>query len=150
MVQISNIEINFRNILLRYVFTDIRRVPKTVLSTDCTIKTNTTCEECLIDVSVRYNRLLLTVNNCGHQPANPQTAIISQTQSNVCNVFQCLWCISSRTCMEYPVKSILPSHGVCALSEARWGVCWSKTDNHIQQDISSPFNGGLSYAFVMR
>ncbi|XP_059355782.1 PTTG1 interacting protein b [Carassius carassius] len=55
--------------------------------TNCTIKTNTTCEECLMIVS-------------------------------------CLWCISSQKCIDYPVKSILPSHSVCALSEARWGVCW--------------------------
>lgn len=64
-----NIKINFRNILLRCiteicfksVVTDIRLVPKTLLSTDCTIKTNTTCEECLINVSVRYNHLLFIV-----------------------------------------------------------------------------------------
>ncbi|KAF4109450.1 PTTG1 interacting protein b [Onychostoma macrolepis] len=55
--------------------------------TNCTIKSNTTCEECLEIVS-------------------------------------CLWCISSQKCIDYPVKSILPSHSVCPLSEARWGVCW--------------------------
>ncbi|KAL1268085.1 hypothetical protein QQF64_033448 [Cirrhinus molitorella] len=56
-------------------------------ATNCTIKSNTTCEECL-------------------------------------KVVSCLWCISSQKCIDYPVKSILPSHSVCPLSEARWGVCW--------------------------
>ncbi|XP_064410847.1 pituitary tumor-transforming gene 1 protein-interacting protein [Latimeria chalumnae] len=36
----------------------------------------------------------------------------------------CLWCNTNNTCMDYPVRSILPSGSICALSEARWGVCW--------------------------
>ncbi|XP_043104060.1 PTTG1 interacting protein b [Puntigrus tetrazona] len=55
--------------------------------TNCSVRSNTTCEECLKIVS-------------------------------------CLWCISSQKCIDYPVKSILPAHSVCPLSEARWGVCW--------------------------
>ncbi|XP_056320856.1 PTTG1 interacting protein b isoform X1 [Danio aesculapii] len=55
--------------------------------TNCTIKSNTTCEDCLKIVS-------------------------------------CLWCISSQRCIDYPVNSVLPSHSVCPLSDARWGLCW--------------------------
>ncbi|XP_032802429.1 pituitary tumor-transforming gene 1 protein-interacting protein-like [Petromyzon marinus] len=36
----------------------------------------------------------------------------------------CLWCFSNNSCLDYPVKTILPSSSVCALSKARWGVCW--------------------------
>ncbi|NWT13335.1 PTTG protein, partial [Vireo altiloquus] len=36
----------------------------------------------------------------------------------------CLWCASSRRCMEYPVRRILPPADLCELRSARWGVCW--------------------------
>ncbi|KFP74129.1 Pituitary tumor-transforming gene 1 protein-interacting protein, partial [Acanthisitta chloris] len=36
----------------------------------------------------------------------------------------CLWCASSRRCMAYPVRRILPPADLCELSSARWGVCW--------------------------
>ncbi|KFW86215.1 Pituitary tumor-transforming gene 1 protein-interacting protein, partial [Manacus vitellinus] len=36
----------------------------------------------------------------------------------------CLWCASSRRCMEYPVQRILPPADLCELRSARWGVCW--------------------------
>ncbi|NXR63100.1 PTTG protein, partial [Rhadina sibilatrix] len=36
----------------------------------------------------------------------------------------CLWCASSRSCMEYPVRRILPPADLCELRSARWGVCW--------------------------
>ncbi|NWH92221.1 PTTG protein, partial [Aegithalos caudatus] len=36
----------------------------------------------------------------------------------------CLWCASSRRCMEYPVRRILPPANLCELRSARWGVCW--------------------------
>lgn len=39
---------------------------------------------------------------------------------------QCLWCYTNNTCIDYPVRSILPPSSVCALSNARWGVCWSR------------------------
>uniref|UniRef100_A0A670JD52 PTTG1 interacting protein n=1 Tax=Podarcis muralis TaxID=64176 RepID=A0A670JD52_PODMU len=38
--------------------------------------------------------------------------------------FQCLWCSSSKQCLEYPVRNILPPSSLCQLSKARWGVCW--------------------------
>ncbi|XP_076435304.1 pituitary tumor-transforming gene 1 protein-interacting protein-like [Babylonia areolata] len=37
---------------------------------------------------------------------------------------KCLWCESNSRCMAYPAGSILPSKHLCALDEARWGVCW--------------------------
>uniref|UniRef100_A0A8C1L3I1 Pituitary tumor-transforming gene 1 protein-interacting protein-like n=1 Tax=Cyprinus carpio TaxID=7962 RepID=A0A8C1L3I1_CYPCA len=83
--------IRTRAFLLSFVFFafsfDIVFGQTTSSATNCVLKSNTTCEECLKNVS-------------------------------------CLWCISSQKCIEYPVKSILPSHSVCPLSEARWGVCW--------------------------
>ncbi|XP_053245802.1 pituitary tumor-transforming gene 1 protein-interacting protein isoform X1 [Podarcis raffonei] len=36
----------------------------------------------------------------------------------------CLWCSSSKQCLEYPVRNILPPSSLCQLSKARWGVCW--------------------------
>ncbi|NXN00708.1 PTTG protein, partial [Sylvia borin] len=36
----------------------------------------------------------------------------------------CLWCASSKRCMEYPVRRILPPADLCELRSARWGVCW--------------------------
>ncbi|NXJ06341.1 PTTG protein, partial [Odontophorus gujanensis] len=36
----------------------------------------------------------------------------------------CLWCASSRRCVPYPVRRILPPADLCELSSARWGVCW--------------------------
>ncbi|XP_003447392.1 PTTG1 interacting protein b [Oreochromis niloticus] len=55
--------------------------------TPCALKSNTTCDECLQNVT-------------------------------------CLWCITTKKCIEYPVKSILPSNSVCPLNDARWGLCW--------------------------
>ncbi|KAJ8314367.1 hypothetical protein KUTeg_008928 [Tegillarca granosa] len=36
---------------------------------------------------------------------------------------QCLWCFEHNTCMLYPTGEVLPTKH-CALSKARWGVCW--------------------------
>lgn len=36
----------------------------------------------------------------------------------------CLWCIKTKTCVTYPVKTILPPHALCPLNDARWGLCW--------------------------
>ncbi|CAL8267745.1 unnamed protein product [Lota lota] len=53
----------------------------------CASKSNTTCEDCLKNVT-------------------------------------CLWCISTKACVDYPVRSILPKPSVCPLDNARWGLCW--------------------------
>ncbi|XP_030642111.1 PTTG1 interacting protein b [Chanos chanos] len=55
--------------------------------TSCALKSNTSCDECLQNVS-------------------------------------CLWCIATQQCVDYPVRSVLPSHTLCPLAEARWGLCW--------------------------
>ncbi|XP_020643070.3 pituitary tumor-transforming gene 1 protein-interacting protein [Pogona vitticeps] len=36
----------------------------------------------------------------------------------------CLWCSSTKKCIDYPVRNILPHSSLCELSAARWGVCW--------------------------
>ncbi|XP_062425075.1 pituitary tumor-transforming gene 1 protein-interacting protein-like isoform X2 [Rhea pennata] len=36
----------------------------------------------------------------------------------------CLWCYTNNTCVNYPVRSILPPSSLCSLSNARWGACW--------------------------
>uniref|UniRef100_A0A8C5HVV7 PSI domain-containing protein n=1 Tax=Gouania willdenowi TaxID=441366 RepID=A0A8C5HVV7_GOUWI len=38
----------------------------------------------------------------------------------------CLWCITTKSCVTYPVRTILPPHSLCPLDNARWGLCWSK------------------------
>ena len=38
----------------------------------------------------------------------------------------CLWCNSPKKCVDYPASQVLPSASICALSAARWGVCWCK------------------------
>ncbi|XP_041936314.1 PTTG1 interacting protein a [Alosa sapidissima] len=35
----------------------------------------------------------------------------------------CLWCIKTKSCVTYPVATILPPHSLCPLNEARWGQC---------------------------
>ncbi|XP_016364382.1 pituitary tumor-transforming gene 1 protein-interacting protein-like [Sinocyclocheilus rhinocerous] len=35
----------------------------------------------------------------------------------------CLWCISTKTCITYPAKTILPPNSLCPLNNARWGLC---------------------------
>ncbi|CAN9502413.1 unnamed protein product [Ophioblennius macclurei] len=36
----------------------------------------------------------------------------------------CLWCIATKSCVTYPVRTILPPHALCPLNDARWGLCW--------------------------
>uniref|UniRef100_A0A8D0HF62 PTTG1 interacting protein n=1 Tax=Sphenodon punctatus TaxID=8508 RepID=A0A8D0HF62_SPHPU len=36
----------------------------------------------------------------------------------------CLWCSSSKQCVDYPVRNVLPPSSLCELRSARWGVCW--------------------------
>ncbi|KAM5157592.1 pituitary tumor-transforming gene 1 protein-interacting protein-like [Mantella aurantiaca] len=36
----------------------------------------------------------------------------------------CLWCTTNNSCLDYPVKKILPPSSLCALSNARWAACW--------------------------
>uniref|UniRef100_A0A3B5M3J4 PTTG1 interacting protein n=1 Tax=Xiphophorus couchianus TaxID=32473 RepID=A0A3B5M3J4_9TELE len=36
----------------------------------------------------------------------------------------CLWCTTTKSCVTYPVGTILPPHSLCELNDARWGLCW--------------------------
>uniref|UniRef100_A0A671TQL5 Uncharacterized protein n=1 Tax=Sparus aurata TaxID=8175 RepID=A0A671TQL5_SPAAU len=40
------------------------------------------------------------------------------------NNVTCLWCIKTKSCVTYPVRTILPPHSLCPLNDARWGLCW--------------------------
>ncbi|XP_062384312.1 PTTG1 interacting protein a [Sardina pilchardus] len=35
----------------------------------------------------------------------------------------CLWCIKTKSCVTYPVSTILPPYSLCPLNDARWGQC---------------------------
>jgi len=37
---------------------------------------------------------------------------------------QCMFCKTDGSCKLYPTGKILPPSSMCALDEARWGVCW--------------------------
>ncbi|XP_032298997.1 pituitary tumor-transforming gene 1 protein-interacting protein-like isoform X2 [Coturnix japonica] len=56
---------------------------------------------------------------------SPACSEFSQRSCEEClrNV-SCLWCFTNNTCIDYPVRSILPPSSLCSLSNARWGVCW--------------------------
>ncbi|XP_029817754.1 pituitary tumor-transforming gene 1 protein-interacting protein [Manacus vitellinus] len=69
----------------------------------------------------------------GKRPAVPQnrptvTAACSAFSQKSCDEclknVSCLWCYTNNTCIDYPVRSILPPSSLCSLSNARWGVCW--------------------------
>ncbi|XP_028995934.1 PTTG1 interacting protein a [Betta splendens] len=83
----------------------------------------------MLDSRTLFHALLLVF---GLATAFAQTAAPSQgcesfngTSCEQClqNV-SCLWCIPSKTCMTYPVRTILPPSSVCKLNDARWGLCW--------------------------
>lgn len=52
----------------------------------------------------------------------------------------CLWCNTGKKCLDYPVKHVIPTSDDCALSAARWGVCWLNFEAMI---ISCSIIGGL-------
>uniref|UniRef100_A0A8C4V7K3 Pituitary tumor-transforming gene 1 protein-interacting protein n=1 Tax=Falco tinnunculus TaxID=100819 RepID=A0A8C4V7K3_FALTI len=66
----------------------------------------------------------------------PPTATAPPAPAQACSEFSqrsceeclknvsCLWCYTNNTCIDYPVRSILPPSSLCSLSNARWGVCW--------------------------
>ncbi|KPP63532.1 hypothetical protein Z043_118203, partial [Scleropages formosus] len=31
---------------------------------------------------------------------------------------------TTKKCLDYPVRTVLPPHSLCPLAEARWGLCW--------------------------
>ncbi|XP_053324047.1 pituitary tumor-transforming gene 1 protein-interacting protein-like [Spea bombifrons] len=85
------------------------------------------------DLCTRVMFLLISLYMVwGFQTSAPTPAPISTP----CSVFSgksceeclrnvsCLWCITNNTCLEYPVRTILPPSSICAMSDARWGACW--------------------------
>ncbi|XP_065522479.1 pituitary tumor-transforming gene 1 protein-interacting protein-like isoform X2 [Lathamus discolor] len=48
----------------------------------------------------------------------------------------CLWCYTNNTCIDYPVRSILPPSSLCSLSNARWGVCWSSGPDEEEERLA--------------
>lgn len=67
----------------------------------------------------------ITVFSQTSPPTPIDCASKSNTSCDEClESVKCLWCRSTKQCIYYPVKTILPSHSLCPLSEARWGLCW--------------------------
>ncbi|XP_016149844.1 pituitary tumor-transforming gene 1 protein-interacting protein isoform X4 [Sinocyclocheilus grahami] len=60
-----------------------------------------------------------TTHPAVHKPCNTQTSC----ELCLANV-SCLWCQTNSSCSDYPVSYVIPPASVCALSQARWGVCW--------------------------
>ncbi|XP_035250381.1 pituitary tumor-transforming gene 1 protein-interacting protein-like [Anguilla anguilla] len=58
-------------------------------------------------------------------PAKANCETKSNTSCEAClKDVSCLWCRTTKKCINYPVKTILPPHSLCPLNEARWGLCW--------------------------
>lgn len=70
-----------------YFLMTVEAQTPTPSTTTCALKSNTSCDECLQNVT-------------------------------------CLWCRTTQQCIDYPVRTVLPSHSLCPLPEARWGLCW--------------------------
>ncbi|XP_074918439.1 pituitary tumor-transforming gene 1 protein-interacting protein-like isoform X2 [Chelonoidis abingdonii] len=70
-------------------------------------------------------------------PAVPACSNLSFKSCEEClkNV-SCLWCNARNTCMDYPVRSILPSSSLCPLYDARWGVCWSSIPDEEEERLA--------------
>ncbi|KAL4617158.1 pituitary tumor-transforming gene 1 protein-interacting protein-like [Arapaima gigas] len=56
-------------------------------------------------------------------PPQKQCNTFSSCETCLQNV-SCLWCNTNSTCLDYPVRHLLPPSSMCQLSQARWGVCW--------------------------
>lgn len=85
----------------------------------CAQRSNTSCAECLQNVTVRvcapfYDRWNVA-SCCKHgRELTPLP-------------MQCLWCEPSKLCADYPVGKVFPPNSLCPLNDARWGVCWGET-----------------------
>ncbi|XP_048880962.1 pituitary tumor-transforming gene 1 protein-interacting protein [Brienomyrus brachyistius] len=60
-----------------------------------------------------------TVSPPPHKPC-----IVASTCEKCLENVSCLWCNTNSSCLDYPVRHILPPSSLCQLSQARWGVCW--------------------------
>ncbi|KAJ8256050.1 hypothetical protein COCON_G00199140 [Conger conger] len=71
---------------------------------NCESKSNTSCEQCLKDVSpTSCDHIVAWFVDGGNNEGEISVSVVR---------------------MNYPVKTILPPHRVCPLAEARWGLCW--------------------------
>ncbi|XP_071416035.1 PTTG1IP family member 2 isoform X1 [Pithys albifrons albifrons] len=66
----------------------------------------------------------LAQNPTGAPPAQACSAFSQKSCDECLKNVSCLWCYTNNTCIDYPVRSILPPSSLCSLSNARWGVCW--------------------------
>ncbi|KAM4609281.1 PTTG1 interacting protein b [Polymixia lowei] len=79
----------------------------------------------LVFFFIFYVNIAIDAQTSAPTPAPISCALKSNTSCDEClkNV-TCLWCIPTKQCIDYPVRTILPPHSVCPLPEARWGLCW--------------------------
>ncbi|XP_060939201.1 PTTG1 interacting protein a [Limanda limanda] len=83
----------------------------------------------MMDLRISLPALLLVLGlaTVFAETAAPGTACEKQNATNCEECLRnvsCLWCITSKSCVTYPVKTILPPHALCPLNDARWGLCW--------------------------
>lgn len=83
----------------------------------CAQKSNTSCAVCLHNVTVSVDCNCWNLTSCCEHVSEMNPLLV-----------QCLWCEPSKRCADYPVGKVLPPNSLCPLNDARWGVCWGKTD----------------------
>jgi len=90
-----------------------------------------------------FSACLITSTSAKDEPT-PNLNFTCERLNASCNEcmknVSCMWCNNPQKCILYPVKNILPSTKDCALSKARWGVCWLNFEALI---ISMSVIGGL-------
>ncbi|XP_061827500.1 PTTG1 interacting protein b [Nerophis lumbriciformis] len=72
-------------------------------------------------------RLVVTEAQTSTPSAAPIASCAAKSNTSCEECLQnvnCLWCLPTKQCVVYPVKSVLPPSSVCPLKEARWGLCW--------------------------
>ncbi|CAG5866602.1 unnamed protein product [Menidia menidia] len=81
-----------------------------------------------MDLRILFPALLLVLGLATVFADSTPGEVCEKTNATSCeeclrNV-SCLWCITTKNCVTYPVKTILPPHALCPLNDARWGLCW--------------------------
>uniref|UniRef100_A0A3Q2YH11 PTTG1 interacting protein n=1 Tax=Hippocampus comes TaxID=109280 RepID=A0A3Q2YH11_HIPCM len=80
---------------------------------------------CVYFCPLRYSHITVTLSREVKNSMNGTSC--EQCLTNV----TCLWCIKTKACVTYPVRTILPPHSLCPLYDARWGLCWMNFQNLI-------------------
>ncbi|XP_028606409.1 PTTG1IP family member 2 [Podarcis muralis] len=57
-------------------------------------------------------------------PATPCAAFTQKTCEECVKNTKCLWCHVNSTCMDYPVRKLIPPSSLCKLTDAYWAICW--------------------------